>query len=404
MAMRFVGIDWADAHHDVVVLDEEGQTIASQRVPHSAVGLSQLTQVLLGLSVDVADLVCLVETSHGLLVSALLEAGLAVYPVNPRTVATLRPPSGVKTDALDALLLARKGRSDWPHLRRLQPDPPLLTELKQLTRDQELLIHEQTRLVNQLSACLKDYYPVALTFFAKLRLGVTLRFLQAFPSLEQVQAASVDELQTVLDAGYYPHAATKAAALQRQVQEPQLHAPPAVVRAKVRLLLALVAQLEVLRQQVVDYDQAIQTLFVQHTDSALFQSLPGAAKRLAPRLLAEWGEDRERYTQASSVQARAGTAPVLYQSGQYRRVRQRAGCCKPFRAALYQFAAQSRLQEGWTRDYYDRKRAEGKTHSMAVRALANHWTRILFAMWQQRQPYDREVFLAARQAHARAVA
>jgi hypothetical protein len=85
-------------------------------------------------------------------------------------------------------------------------------------------------------------------------------------------------------------------------------------------------------------------------------------------------------------------------------VRQRAGCRKPFRNVLYQFASESLVQEAWAREYYDRKRAEGKTHSMAVRALANHWTRIIYAMWQRRQPYQREVFLAARQAHSRAVA
>jgi hypothetical protein len=94
----------------------------------------------------------------------------------------------------------------------------------------------------------------------------------------------------------------------------------------------------------------------------------------------------------------------VYQSGQYRRVRVRTGCRKPFRNVLYQFAGESLVQEAWAREYYDRKRAEGKTHSMAVRALANHWTRIIYAMWQRRQPYQREVFLAARQAHSRAVA
>lgn len=245
---------------------------------------------------------------------------------------------------------------------------------------------------------------MALTFFANLHLGVTLRFLRAFPSLEQAQAASIEELHRVLAAGPYPHPAAKAASLKQRVQEPQMHAQPVVVKAKSRLLLALVEQLEVVQQQVGEYDQAIHLLFVQHADSALFASLPGAAKRLAPRLLAEWGEDRERYAQASSVQAQAGTAPVVYQSGQYRRVRQRAGCRKPFRNVLYQFASASLVQEAWARAYYDRKRAEGKTHSMAVRALANHWTRIIYAMWQRRQPYQREVFLAARQAHSRAVA
>src|SRR5262249_52074918 len=135
---------------------------------------------------------CVVETNHGLLIAALLEAGLAVYPVHPIAVGHLRPPSGVKTDALDAFLLARKGRSDWPDLRLLQPDAPLVQELKTLTRDLESLLRDQTRLVNQATACLKAYYPAALTCFDGLTRHVTLAFLQAFPTPEQAEHAGVD--------------------------------------------------------------------------------------------------------------------------------------------------------------------------------------------------------------------
>ena len=112
---------------------------------------------------------CLIETTHGLLITALLDAGLAVYPVNPKTVDRQRKPSGAKTDAIDAYLLAKTGRSDLADLRRLAPDSPVVQELKALTRDQDGLIQSQTRLVNQLTACLKAYYPVALELFTKLQ-------------------------------------------------------------------------------------------------------------------------------------------------------------------------------------------------------------------------------------------
>jgi len=63
-------------------------------------------------------------------------------------------------------------------LRRLEPDSPKVQELKTLTRDQDALVQMQTRLVNQLTACLKDYYPAALMFFSKLQQHSTLIFLQ----------------------------------------------------------------------------------------------------------------------------------------------------------------------------------------------------------------------------------
>src|SRR5262249_25747030 len=136
-------------------------------------------------------------------------------------------------------------------------------------------------------------------------------------------------------------------------------------------------------------------------DSPLFMSLPRAGKRLAPRLLAGWGDDRERYASATSVQALAGTSPVAYQSGNYAKAHRRYACVKPFRNVLYQFAWQSIFQEPWAQAYYQRKRREGKSHSMAVRALANVWVRIIHAMWLKRGRYLADTFLAAQQAHAR---
>ena len=69
---------------------------------------------------------------------------------------------------------------------------------------------------------------------------------------------------------------------------------------------------------------------------------------------------------------------------------------KPLRNALYQFAWQSTQQEAWARDYYQRKRAQGKTHSMALRALANVWVRIIYAMWVSETSYQTAIFEAAR--------
>jgi transposase len=182
--MWFAGIDWADKHQDVVVLDAMGQRLSTRRYLHSAEGLASLAADLRTLGTSPEEVVCVVEMRQGLLIAALLEAGLWVAPVNPKTVDRTRPAAGAKSDQLDALLLARAGRSGWPDLRRLQPDAPLLAERKALTRDQASLIRQQTRLVNQLTACLNASYPVALELFDKLTRPVAQAFLSAFPTLE----------------------------------------------------------------------------------------------------------------------------------------------------------------------------------------------------------------------------
>jgi len=404
--MQFCGIDWANDHHDALCIDEQGHQLGSIRVAHSPDGLGQLDAYLERMAGPGGkdQIACIIETTHGLLIAHLLEQGWAVYPVNPRTVERRRAPSGAKTDIIDAYLLAKTGRADFQDLRRLDPDSEQIQELKTLTRDQDGLVQMQTRLVNQLTACLKAYYPVALDLFSKLQQPSTLSFLRAYPTLQTARLASVEDLTTLLKQARYPGAKRAAQQIAAHLQQPCLHASEVTTRTKSRLMVALLDQLEPLMKQIADYDEVIERLFLIHADSELFQSLPRAGVRLAPRLLAELGDDRDRYERASSLQALAGTSPVLFQSGTYQKAHRRLGCIKPWRNALQQFAWQSTLQEAWAREYYQRKRAEGKSHTVAVRALANVWARILYAVWKTKQPYQTTTFEQARQAHAPRVA
>jgi transposase len=404
--MWFAGIDWADQHHDALVLDEQGHQLGSLRVDHTPEGLAKLNTFLETITGagQQEQMACIIETTHGLLIAFLLEAGWPVYPVNPRTVERRRSASGAKTDTIDAYLLAKTGRADLADLHRLNPDSELVQELKTLTRDQDALIQMQTRLVNQLTACLKTYYPVALQLFAKLQQHSTLIFLQTYPTPQAAMTASVEQISEVLKRAGHTTAEKVAPKLFQTLHQPQLTANAITIRTKSRLLLALVAQLLPLVEQIAAYDKEIKHLFLSHEDNEVFSSLPRAGKRLAPRLLAEIGDERTRYADAASLQALAGTSPVLFQSGNYAKAHRRLGCIKPLRNVLHQFAWQSTQQEGWARDYYQRKRAEGKSHTVAVRALANVWARIIFAMLNKHEPYDSATFETAQRIHACRVA
>src|SRR2546430_14424196 len=200
--MWYAGVDWADQHHDALVINEQGQQVGSIRVDHSLQGFAKLTtflQQIIG-TAPKEQMACIIETTHGLLIASLLEAGWPVYPVNPRTVDRRRSASGAKTDTIDAYLLAKTGRADFADLHRLTPDSEKVAELKTLTRDQDSLIQMQTRLVNQLTACLKAYYPVALELFTKVQQRAALVFLQTYPTLEAAQKASVEDIRQVLQA------------------------------------------------------------------------------------------------------------------------------------------------------------------------------------------------------------
>jgi hypothetical protein len=239
-----------------------------------------------------------------------------------------------------------------------------------------------------------------LNLFAKLQQRSALVFLQTYSTPQAAQAASVEEITAILRTGKHTNPTQVAPKIFAELHRPQLGASEVIVHAKSRLMLSLVKQLLVVIEEIATYDEAISTLFLTHKDQAIWSSLPRAGKRLAPRLLAEWGDDRTRYADASSVQTLAGTAPVPFQSGNFAKAHKRFACLKPLRNHLHQFAWQSTLQEGWARDYYQRKRAEGKTHSMAVRALANVWVRIIYRMWVNKTRYQTATFAAAKLAHA----
>jgi transposase len=400
--MWYVGIDWADTHHDSLVLDEAGHRAGFRRVVHSLEGLKELQQFLL--SPHAEDFACIVETNHGLLITFLLEAGFPVYPVNPKTANQLRKAAGAKTDRIDAYLLAKTGRFGLEDLRRLEPDSAKVAELKTLTRDQDALIQTQTRLVNQLTACLKEYYPASVDLFAKLHQHSTLVFLQTYSTPQAAAAASLEEITATLRRAGHTSARRVAPKIWEHLHHPQLSADPIIVRAKSRLMLSLVRQLQPVIEDIASYDEEISTLFLTHRDHEIWRSLPRAGTRLAPRLLAEWGDDRSRYADANSVQTLAGTAPVPLESGNYAKAHKRFACLKPLRNALHQFAWQSTLHEAWALAYYQRKRAEGKTHSMALRALANVWVRIIYRMWVNEICYQTDTFEAAQLAHAKRAA
>ena len=152
------------------------------------------------------------------------------------------------------------------------------------------MIRSQTRLVNQLTACLKAYYPVALRLFTKLQQHSTLAFLQTYPTPQEAMAASVGQIAQVLKEAGHPTAAKVAPKILETLHQPQLTADAITIRTKARLMLVLLKQLQPLVEEIARYDKVIQELFLTHADSKLFRSLPRAGKRLAPRMPGRnWG-------------------------------------------------------------------------------------------------------------------
>ena len=152
-----------------------------------------------------------------------------------------------------------------------------------------------------------------------------------------------------------------------------------------------------LNKTIKDLEAKIKVNYEEHELSKIFSSLPGVGIRLSPRLLTLFGDNKERFASYQSVQAYAGTSPVTEQSGKsFYSVKIRRGCNKKFRNTLYQFSFCSISIEAWARDYYNKLRAKGHSHTKAIRSLSNKWVKIIYRMWKDGKTYDRNIFLEKR--------
>ena len=164
--MRYdIGVDWGDAEHAVWVEDEQGQRVSAGRVAHSPVGFSEWGRQLDEWRAQGIGLWAAIERPEGRVVDVLLDHGVRVYPVNPKALDRARDrfrQSGAKDDLFDARVLGGFLRTDHVPLMALEPSSEAAQELKRLTEDYQRPVRTQTRLVNQLTATLKAYYPRAL--------------------------------------------------------------------------------------------------------------------------------------------------------------------------------------------------------------------------------------------------
>lgn len=392
----FAGLDWADDHHDLVVVDAKGQIVLELTFSHTAEGWQQAQQAVAGWP----DLPVAIETNCGPAVDQLLQRGFVVYPVMPKAAARYRErkrPSGCKDDRHDGWSLADALRTDGHGWRALSPLDPLTAELRALCRDEMALIEQRTALVNQLLAALKEYYPAALKAFDDWTAPYTWAFVLAFPTPSALVGAGKRHWEKFLHTHklWRPQTASERMRLFAEAQN--FAGTAAITAAKSLLAQSLARLLQTLQGQLAVYRARIEQLFESHPDHDLFGSLPGAGSKLAPRLLAELtGSD---WQQIHQVQARAGTAPVNYESGQLKRVRIRRACTLPLRATLHLWADLSRRYSAWAAAYYQAHRQKGQSHACALRCLAHRWLEIIGAMCRTRSPYDAEHHLREIQKH-----
>jgi transposase len=398
----FLAIDWADQKH--VWSMQEASSSARERgeVEHMPEAIeawiAQISQRFAGRPIAVA-----VEQTRGALVFMLSKyEQLHIFPVPPAMTANLRKAfysSGAKTDPSDADLLLDLLQRHREKLRRLSPDTEATRRVQNLVEERRKLVDEKTAQSNRLEAHLKIYFPQIPHWFGNVDSPLVCALLERWPTLEALQKVRPDTLRSF----FRKQHCRKEELIESRIKaigeaKPALK-DRAVVEAKVAVVKVLVQMIQVLHQGIEDFDRQIQEAAEAHPDFFIFESLPGAGAVMAPRLLAAFGSQRERFRNAAEVQTLSGIAPVTESSGKSSWVHFRFACSKFLRQSFHEFAAYSILQSQWARAYYELQRRRGKKHQAAVRALAFKWIRIIYRCWKGRVEYDENVYLAALAKH-----
>jgi transposase len=303
-------------------------------------------------------------------------------------------PSGAKDDPRDADLLLDLVLQHRKKLRRLSPDSEATRRVQNLVEERRKLVDEKTAQINRLTDHLKVYFPQMLDWFGRLDSELVCALLERWPALEELQKASPASLR----AFFRKHRCRDRERLEGRVEAIRRALPAiqdrAVIEAKSAAVKVIVQLVRVLVEGIEDLDGQIEEAAAVHPDFFIFDSLPGAGPVMAPRLLAAFGSQRERYRNAREIQSFSGIAPVTESSGKRKWVHFRWACPKFLRQSFHEWAGHSIVQSEWARVYYQQQRSRGNTHHAAVRALAFKWIRILFRCWQDGVAYDENRYLA----------
>jgi len=391
----YVGIDWADKKHDICLQPADKDKRVFSKISHTVEAIDEWATALykqFGGPIAVA-----IELSKGPLVYALQKYDfIVIFPIDPTTLSRYRRAfnsSGAKDDPTDAefgmdLMLRYPER-----FKPLRPQSEAIRTLAYLVEERRRLVGDRTRFSNRLIDTLKQYYPQVLDWFSHRNTMLFCLFIIRWPSLQKVKRAR----NSTIISFFNSNRVKSEKRLTQQIEAIEGAIPltddPAIVLAHQLQATAISQQIIATINAIKTYDIEISEIFNTLPDAKLFAALPGAGPCIGPRLLVAFGEQRERYSCAAEVQQYAGIAPVTERSGKKEWVHFRWNTSKFMRQTFIEWAGKTITQSYWAGIYYHRQRDNGKSHQVAVRALAFKWIRILFRCWKTCTPYNETTYL-----------
>src|SRR3954452_3011204 len=388
--MLFIGDDWAEDHHDVELVDEEGQVLARRRLPEGIEGIAGLHALVADhlpeewVELEPEQVAALIkvgiETDRGPWVAALVAAGYEVFAINPLSVARYRErhsTSGAKSDTADAHLLAEIVRVDRAHHRPLAGDSQEAEAIKLVARTHQSLIWERSRHVLRLRSALRDFFPAALEAFADLDAPDAVELLAAAPDPDRAGRLTRRRITSALRRANRRNVEARASELQRIFGAEQLRRSAPVEAAYAAIVASQATIVATLNAQIEAMAAVVETHFGRHPDAEIYTSQPGLGVVLAARVLGEFGDDPHRYTDAKARKNYAGTSPITRASGKKKVALARYARNRRLADALQQWVFCSLRGSPGARAYYQQLRGRNIGHQAALRQIGNRLVGIL---------------------------
>jgi transposase len=418
MNMRIgVGIDWGADEHEICVV-MEGDIGAQQRwrVPHRGADIEALFDKLAALSPDAKELWVAIEMPHGTLVDTALDRGMRVFAISPKQLDRFRDryfTSGKKDDKTDAYVMARTVLSDTDCFRELAVRAPQYVMLREWSRQREVLVGEQTALINRIKGALRRYYPS----FLELGNVVSEAWGRELFALAKTPHKAARLRVSTFDKLLRRHRIRRLSAQQvRDILCAQpLHLAPGVTEAIVGQLRHSFARLELVQAQLADAEREMERL-VAHlhdahvteqaklavgertpSDVEIWTSLDGVGKVVLGTMLGEAHVLIASHDLAS-LRGFSGCAPVTRNTGQRENryaprkasfVHMRYACSEHLRSAVYHLGRTASVFSPVYKPRYAAMRARGHSHGRACRQIADQILHVAFAMLRDRTTYDR---------------
>jgi transposase len=403
LRVLFIGDDWAEDHHDVEIVSEDGRRLARARLPEGLEGITRLHALVaehapaswaaMEPQQAAGQVVVGIETDRGPWVSALRAAGYQVYAINPLSAARYRErhsTSGAKSDAGDAHVLAEIVRLDRDHHRPIAGDSDLADSIKLLARAHQTAIWERTRQVLRLRSTLLEYFPAAVQAFEDLSAPDALALLGRAADPDRAAKLTRGQLVAALRAARRHHLEAKADALLMLLRAPALRQPATIQGAYAAVVAGQVGIITALNEQITGLAQVVGEHFGRHPAADIYLSQPGLGVVLAARTLGEFGDDKHRFTDSRARKNYSGQSPITRASGKKNVVLARYATNRRLGAALHAQAFAALTGSAGARAYYDALRARKIGHHAALRQLANRLVGILHGCLKTGTRYDED--------------